>query len=152
MRARPIAILVWLFLCAGAPAQGTRESHVVGTWKYDIKTVRFTTDPQLAEKMRTDPKIAKGAKPILERQKKAIVDMIAPLRIRFNKGGTASITSTKDKVTTVARWSMKGNQILMKLNRGEPGPSMELSKDAKIIKVSFFGAGFGTMVADLVRV
>ena len=135
----------------GLGAKQSAASRLVGTWRYDIQSVKIVTDPKLLEAMRRDPKTASQAPALIAKAKAQILKLIAPIRFGFKANGRVVVSSIRDATKKMGKWRL--NALRIQVTMDDPKqqtPKMELNPTGRRITVSYFGAGFGTMNAAMI--
>lgn len=148
------SVLFLLFLAAGISSAQHRSKapSPVGTWRYDLASLKVTPNDQAKREMAKDPKKA-------EQYNKVVVQLIAGLKAQlkimklvFKPNKSFVVLVTKPQTQTLGTWSMTGSTIhVIMVDAKQPTPRMELSKDGKRIITNYSDARFGTARADLVR-
>ncbi|MBC8064532.1 MAG: hypothetical protein H7Y17_06865 [Chlorobia bacterium] len=125
------------------------ESKVVGTWKYDTKSIRVELSAESKAKFKKEPKKAQAA---INQMKGQMATLIAPMTVMFNKDSSFLVFRGTQMEGLKGRWSIKGRSIRVVMdNAAQKVPELTLSSDGKRIQTAYRQASFGVGRVDLVK-
>lgn len=135
-------------ILASANAQ-IRDSQVVGTWHYDMKSARFELDPKLkAQLAKSTPEEKAQAKQIISN----MTAMVGNVSINFAANHKVTVTMKGQGGNVTGKWSLKGRKLIMAMDRaGAPSPDMNFDPSGKKINVAYANPQFGTAHLVLVK-
>lgn len=133
-----------------APDRATQE--IVGTWRYDVKSISVVVDPKLKHEMEVNPEAKRKGPKLIQDQIQRLRDVLTPMRMAFQADGQmfATLPPNKDRMRTV--WKRKGDTITV-ISDAKSTPPMvfHLMPDHRRMRMSSFGAGFGTATITAIK-
>ena len=143
--------LIFALLTALAQHASHRAQAPVGTWKYDVASVRVVPNAATQAKL-GDPKQAAATKAMLAKIKAEAVQSLRPMRLVFKANRQFTLLGEKGQVVAYGIWNLYGDTIkAVAGNMKESTPTLELTKDKTRIHATFSDPGFGSLKTDLVR-
>lgn len=119
---------------------------LLGSWKYDVATLKLDLDPNVKKAIKGDT----AKKSAMDEQVGKMKSNLKRLTITFKRDGT--MLAVDGKNSAPATWILKGDRVITKINGGtREGPSMTLQKDGKKLKMSYFANGMGTISCFLIK-
>jgi hypothetical protein len=132
------------------PDRATQE--MVGTWRYDVKSISVVVDPKLKHEMEVNPEAKRKGPKLIQDQIQKLRDILTPMRMSFQADGQmfATLPPNKERMRTV--WKRKGDTItVISDSKTTPPMVFHLLPGHRRMKMSYFGAGFGTATITAIK-
>lgn len=146
-----------IFCCALAltvlvAAQSKTATHqLLGTWKYDLKTMALEPNAQVKKEM-SDPKKGPQIKQVMKELRENLSATLQTMRLTFKADRKVSIVGGSPPSESLGMWTLKGRSIsILMTNTKQKTPLMELDKDGKRIHTIYSDPQFGVGKVDLVK-
>ncbi len=132
------------------PDKATQE--IVGTWRYDVKSITLAVNPKVKHAMEGDPETRKKAPKLIQDQIQQLRNTLAPMRMVFQADGQmfASLPPNPQKMRTV--WKRKGDIVTIIADaKTAPWVTFHLLPNHRSMKMSYIGSGFGTTTITAIK-
>src|SRR5437870_3255329 len=102
---KPLSILLALAITGAAASHQSKTpaQQVVGTWKYDVSTMKLEPNEK-GKKQLNDPKTGAQAKAFVAKMQKGLKTMLVTMKITFKADNTLAISGGTPPSKTSGTW------------------------------------------------
>lgn len=148
---RTLVIACLSLAAAYALGQAASEKQVVGSWKFDTKTLKIEWSAE-AKAYANDPKSGTQAKGAMAKVKTDLAKLYGTLTWTFKPNHTFVIAGKTPKDKQTGTWLLYGRKVTVVLtDASHPVPAIEIDKSGKSMHTTFKESGMGTATVDLVK-